>query len=88
MREYLFPIILLFIQIILFICKKGKPLLCIVPIVLVISSVAIAIDCYQNVVNSITSTPIYGHILYNIWVYIISFIVSIIIFIRYLFINK
>lgn len=85
MIKYVFPIILLFIQVILFVNKKGQLFLCIVPIILIVSSFIIAVDCYQNVVNLITSTPIYGHVLFSIWMYIIAFIISTILFIRCLF---
>lgn len=76
MLLYVFPCILVIIQCFLFYKKQVKRLW-MIPILLVIIATAISINVYFDITSQVTSLPVYWHILSNIWLYLLAFIVCI-----------
>lgn len=81
MINYLLPLILIICQFVLFILKKSKIVMILIPILLSIIAVIIAVYIDQVMVEFVTSAPIYVHILSQIWFCVVCAITSIILFV-------
>lgn len=78
MTNYILPLILIVCQFALFIMKKSKMVMLLIPILLSVITVLISVHVYQVMVESVISAPMYVHILSQIWFCVVCEITSII----------